>query len=83
MSVRELRHDSPSGWFSKSRIPGVCLQAFPSFLPYLLPALLLAPLFSRSLTHVPRSFLLNRIETLATQAMTSHVNQHLLLLVTQ
>ena len=32
------------------------------------PALLLAPLFSRSLTLVPRSFLLNRTETLATQA---------------
>ena len=31
-------------------------------------ALLLAPLFSRSLTLVPRSFLLNRTETLATQA---------------
>ena len=33
------------------------------------PALLLAPLFSRSLTLVPRSFLLNRTETLATQAI--------------
>ena len=49
--------------------PGVCLQAFPSFLPHPLPALLLAPLFSRSLTLVPRSFLLNRTETLATQAI--------------
>ena len=51
--------------------PGVCLQAFPSFLPHPLPALLLAPLFSRSLTSltlVPRSFRLNRTETLATQA---------------
>ena len=48
--------------------PGVCLQAFPSFLPHPLPALLLAPLFSRSLTLVPRSFLLNRTETLASQA---------------
>ena len=42
-------------------------------LPYItahkpLPALLLAPLFSRSLTLVPRSFLLNPTETLATQA---------------
>ena len=36
--------------------------------PHPLPALLLAPLFSRSLTLVPRSFLLNRAETLATQA---------------
>ena len=34
-----------------------------------LPALLLAPFFSRSLTLVPRSLLLNRTETLATQAM--------------
>ena len=32
-------------------------------------ALLLAPIFSRSLTLVPRSLLLNRTETLATQAM--------------
>ena len=49
--------------------PGVCLQAFPSFLPRPpLTALLLEPLFSRSLTVVPRSFLLNHTETLATQA---------------
>ena len=48
--------------------PGVCLQAFPSFLPHPLPALLLVPLFSRSLTLVPRSFLLNRTEALAKQA---------------
>ena len=48
--------------------PGVCLQAFPSFLPHPLPALLLAPFFTRSLTLVPRSLLLNRTETLATQA---------------
>ena len=64
MSVRELRHDRPSGWFSKSRR----LSAFPSFLLQPLPALLLAPFFARSLTLVPRSFLLNRTETLATQA---------------
>ena len=51
--------------------PGVCRQAFPSFLPHPLPALLLAPLFSRSLTLVPRSFLLNRTETFATQAMSN------------
>ena len=31
--------------------PGVCLQAFPSFLPHPLPALLLAPLFSQSVWH--------------------------------
>ena len=33
-----------------------------------LPALLLALFFARSLTLVPRSLLLNRMETLATQA---------------
>ena len=49
--------------------PGVCLQAFPSILPLPLPALLLAPFFARSLTLVPRSLLLDRTETLATQAM--------------
>ena len=51
--------------------PGVWLQAFPSFLPHRLPALLLAPLFSRSLTLVPHSFRLDRTETLATQASKS------------
>ena len=34
-----------------------------------LPALLLTPFFARSLTLVPRSLLLNRTETLATQAI--------------
>ena len=38
------------------------------FLPHPLPALSLAPFFARSLTLVPRSLLLNRTETLATQA---------------
>ena len=33
-----------------------------------LPALLHAPFFMRSLTRIPRSLLLNRTETLATQA---------------
>ena len=51
--------------------PGVCLQAFPSFLPHPLPALLLTPFFSRCLTLVPRSLLINRTETLATQASSS------------
>ena len=50
------------------QIPAVCLQAFPSFLPHPLPALFLAPFFVWSLTLVPRSLLLNRTETLATQA---------------
>ena len=45
-------------------------ERFPSFLPHPLPALLLAPFFARSLTLVPHSLLLNRTETLATQAMT-------------
>ena len=49
--------------------PGLCLQAFPSFLPHPLPALLLAAFFARSLTLVPLFSLLNRTETLATQAM--------------
>ena len=40
----------------------------PSFLPHPLPAPLLAPFFARSLTLVPHSLLLNRTETLATQA---------------
>ena len=44
---------------------------FPSFLLHPLPALLLAPFFSRCLTLVPRSLLLNRTETLATQAKTA------------
>ena len=46
----------------------VYLQAFPPFLPHPFPALLLTPFIARSLTLVPRSFLLNRTETLATQA---------------
>ena len=50
--------------------PEVCLQAFPSFLsPHSLPALLLAPSSTRSLTFIPRSFHLNRTETLAMQAI--------------
>ena len=48
--------------------PGVCLQAFPSFLPHPLPALSLLPFFTWCLTLVPRSLLLNRTETLATRA---------------
>ena len=54
MSVRALRHDRPSGRFSKSR----GLSASVSFLSSPpLPALLLAPFFARSLTLVPRSLL--------------------------
>ena len=49
--------------------PGVCLQAFPSFIPHPFPALLLASFFAQSLTLDPLSLLLNRTETLATQAI--------------
>ena len=41
---------------------------FPSSLPHPLPTLLLAPFFARSLTLVPHSLLLNRTETLVSQA---------------
>ena len=44
------------------------------------PALLLAPLFSRSLTLVPRSFRLNRTETLATQARANLENEKISML---
>ena len=57
-----------TGQVSGFQNPGVCLQAFPSFLPHPLPSLLLTPFSARSLTLVPRSLLLNRTETLATQA---------------
>ena len=40
--------------------------------PHPLPALLLAPFFAWSLTLVPCSLLLNRTETLATQATRIH-----------
>ena len=67
MSVRELRHDKPSaGWFSKSR----GLSASVSFLSSPPPprSFTFAPFFARSLNLVPRSLLLNRTETPATQA---------------
>jgi len=51
------------------QIPGVCQQAFPSFLPLPLPVLLLAP-FSRC-----NSLLLNLTETLATQAKVEHIEK--------
>ena len=57
--------------------PLVCLQAFPSFLPHPLPALLLAPFVARSLTPVPRSLLLNRTETLATQAREDEISKRM------
>ena len=66
MSVREP--SAMTGQVGGFQNQGVYLQAFPPFLPHPLPALLLAPFFARSLTLVPRSFLLNRTETFATQA---------------
>ena len=43
-----------------------------------LPALLLTPFFARSLTLVPRSLLLNRTETLASQANCEHnLSEHM------
>ena len=61
-------HSGMSDQVSGFQNPGVCLQAFPSFLPQPLSARLLAPFFVRCWTLVPRSLLLNRTETLATQA---------------
>ena len=46
--------------------PGVCLQAFPSFLPH--PSWLFYLHHFSSLTLAPLSLFLNRTETLATQA---------------
>ena len=46
----------------------VCKRFLPFFHPHPLSALLLVPLFARSLTLIPRSLFLNRTETLATQA---------------
>ena len=62
-------HSGMTGQVGGFQNPGVCLQAFPSFLPHPLPALLLAPFFAQSLTLVPRSLLLHHMETLATQAI--------------
>ena len=66
-------HSGMTGQAGGFQNPGVCLQAFPSFLPHPLPALLLAPFFARSLTLVPSSLFLHRTETLATQATSSQV----------
>ena len=78
MSVREIRHDRPGGRFSKSR----GLSASVSFLS--------SPPLPRSFIYAifravfdSRSLLLNRTETLATQAnneqtlfTSNHLNQH-------
>ena len=54
---------------------------FPSFNPHPVPALLLAPVFARSLTSVPRSLSGNRTETLAMQA--TQYNEMVAMLVFQ
>ena len=61
-------HSGMTGQVGGFQNPWVSLQAFPSFLPHPLSALLLVPFFARSLTLVSRSLLLNRTETLAAQA---------------
>jgi len=66
-------HSGMTGQVGGFQNPGVCLQAFPSFLPHPFPALSLTPFFARSLTLVPRSLLLNRTETLATQVTSGPV----------
>ena len=64
-------HSGRKGQVGGFQNPGVCLQAFPSFLLHPLPALLLVPFFARFLPLVPCSLLLNRTETLAKQATVS------------
>jgi len=48
--------------------PNWSVSSQATFLPHPLPSLLLAPFNARSLTLVPCSWLLNRTETLVTQA---------------
>ena len=62
-----------SGWFSKSRDLSASVSFLSSPPP---PALLLMPFFARSLTLVPRCFLLNRTETLATQVRERQGERH-------
>ena len=69
MSVSELRHDRPSGRFSKSRGLSASVSFLSSPPP---PRSFTYAIFERSLTIVPRSLLLNRTVTLATQARMSH-----------
>ena len=63
MSVHALRHDRPSGRFSKSW--GLSASVSLPFLPSPSPLLLLVPFFAWSVTLIPRSLLQNRTETLA------------------
>ena len=67
MSVCELRHDRPSGWFSKSRGLSASVSFLSSPPP---PRSFTYAIFERSLTVVLRSLLLNRTVTFATQAIT-------------
>ena len=65
-------HSGMTGQVDGFQNPGVCLQAFPSFLPHPLSALLLVSFFARSLTLVSRSLLLNCTETLAVTSIFNH-----------
>ena len=65
-------HPGMTGQVGGFQNPGVSLQAFPSFLPHPLSALLLVPFFARSLTLVSRSLLLNCTETLAVTSIFNH-----------
>ena len=60
---------SVSVWFRSKERPRNGILGFGRARNGPLPALLLTPFFARSLTLVPRSLLLNRTETLATQAI--------------
>ena len=74
LAAREMKHEpkNESGGRKRGRGRGRGRRRFPSFLPHPLPALLLTPFFAQSLTIVPRSLLLNRTETPATQATWRH-----------
>ena len=63
---RKLRHDRPSGRFSKSRGLSASVSFLSSPPP---PRSFTCAIFARSLTLVPRFLLLNRTEMPATQAM--------------
>ena len=65
---------SVSVWFRSKERPRNGILGFGRARNGPLPALLLTPFFARSLTLVPRSLLLNRTETLATQA-TRHAKE--------
>ena len=60
---------SVSVWFRSKERPRNGILGFGRARNGHLPALLLTPFFARSLTLVPRPLLLNRTETLATQAI--------------